>query len=123
MVIYLDNQSNRTGAPNENFARELLELFTLGEGHYSETDLKEAARAFTGWRVDRREGQDGVHDEADRQQRRDRHQEASRHEPSHRSLASYPRNESGAVEIIHGATQHYVLATRLLAPVRDVVER
>lgn len=51
MLIYLDNNSNRKGHPNENYARELLELFTMGEGHYSETDIKEAARAFTGWTV------------------------------------------------------------------------
>jgi uncharacterized protein (DUF1800 family) len=51
MVIYLDlNQSQRT-APNENFARELFELFLLGEGNYSESDIKEAARAFTGYRA------------------------------------------------------------------------
>lgn len=53
MVIYLDNQSNRKQQPNENFAREVMELFTLGEGHYSERDVKEAARAFTGWMVNR----------------------------------------------------------------------
>jgi uncharacterized protein (DUF1800 family) len=52
MVIYLDNASNRKAQPNENFAREVMELFTLGEGHYSEHDVKEAARAFTGWSVD-----------------------------------------------------------------------
>lgn len=51
MILYLDNQSNDRRTPNENFARELLELFTLGEGHYTETDIKEAARAFTGWRI------------------------------------------------------------------------
>lgn len=51
MLIYLDGKSNKKGQPNENFARELLELFTLGEGHYSENDIKEAARAFTGWGV------------------------------------------------------------------------
>ena len=56
MILYLDNQSNRKSHPNENFARELLELFTLGEGHYSETDIKEAARAFTGWTVDKKNG-------------------------------------------------------------------
>jgi uncharacterized protein (DUF1800 family) len=56
MLIYLDNTSNRKQAPNENFARELLELFTLGEGHYTEEDVKQAARAFTGWHVDRGEG-------------------------------------------------------------------
>ena len=49
MVIYLDTATNRKGQPNENFAREVMELFTLGEGHYSEQDIKEAARAFTGW--------------------------------------------------------------------------
>jgi uncharacterized protein (DUF1800 family) len=49
MVIYLDSASNRKGQPNENFAREVMELFTLGEGAYSERDVKEAARAFTGW--------------------------------------------------------------------------
>ena len=52
MVIYLDNASNRKAQPNENFAREVMELFTLGEGHYTEQDVKEAARAFTGWSVD-----------------------------------------------------------------------
>ena len=52
MIIYLDSATNRKGQPNENFAREVMELFTLGEGHYSERDIKEAARAFTGWGVD-----------------------------------------------------------------------
>ncbi len=52
MVIYLDSASNRKGQPNENFAREVMELFTLGEGHYSESDVKAAARAFTGWSID-----------------------------------------------------------------------
>ena len=52
MVIYLDSASNRKGQPNENFAREVMELFTLGEGHYTERDVKEAARAFTGWGID-----------------------------------------------------------------------
>ncbi len=56
MLIYLDNISNKKAHPNENFARELLELFTLGEGHYSESDIKAAARAFTGWTVDRKSG-------------------------------------------------------------------
>ena len=49
MLEYLDNDSNRRQRPNENFARELMELFTLGEGQYTEDDVKEAARAFTGW--------------------------------------------------------------------------
>lgn len=53
MLIYLDNVSNNKEKPNENFARELLELFTLGEGNYTEQDVREAARAFTGWKVRR----------------------------------------------------------------------
>jgi uncharacterized protein (DUF1800 family) len=52
MLIYLDAATNRRGAPNENFAREVMELFTLGEGKYGEQDIKEAARAFTGWSID-----------------------------------------------------------------------
>lgn len=57
MVIYLDSASNRKQQPNENFAREVMELFTLGEGHYSEHDVKEAARAFTGWSLNRDTGE------------------------------------------------------------------
>lgn len=49
MLIYLDSRSNVKTAPNENFARELMELFTLGVGNYGETDVRESARAFTGW--------------------------------------------------------------------------
>ncbi|MCG2614484.1 DUF1800 domain-containing protein [Terrimonas sp. NA20] len=49
MLFFLNNQQNRKGHPNENFAREVMELFTLGRGNYSENDVKEAARAFTGW--------------------------------------------------------------------------
>jgi uncharacterized protein (DUF1800 family) len=51
MVIYLDLQHSQLRAPNENFARELFELFVLGEGNYGESDIKEAARAFTGYRA------------------------------------------------------------------------
>jgi uncharacterized protein (DUF1800 family) len=51
MLVYLDNRLNRKGAPNENYARELLELFALGIGHYTEDDVAEVARAFTGWTV------------------------------------------------------------------------
>lgn len=56
MLIYLDGVQNRRGQPNENFAREVMELFTLGEGHYTQQDIKEAARAFTGWSLDRKTG-------------------------------------------------------------------
>jgi uncharacterized protein (DUF1800 family) len=57
MLVYLDGANSRKEAPNENFAREVMELFTLGEasqgGRYTEQDIKEAARAFTGWSVER----------------------------------------------------------------------
>lgn len=51
MVMYLDLNQSQRNAPNENFARELFELFVLGEGNYTEHDIKEAARAFTGYRA------------------------------------------------------------------------
>jgi len=57
MVVYLDSARNRKGTPNENFAREVMELFTLGEGNYGEQDIKETARAFTGWSLDRATGE------------------------------------------------------------------
>lgn len=66
MLLWLDGRDNRAGAPNENFARELLELFTLGLGgghdshgsaSYTEDDVAEAARALTGWKISRRTGE------------------------------------------------------------------
>jgi len=52
MLICLDQAQSRRGQPNENFAREVMELFALGEGHYTEQDITEAARALTGWSLD-----------------------------------------------------------------------
>lgn len=49
MLRYLNNDSNRKGHPNENWARELMELYTMGIGHYTEADIRESARAWTGW--------------------------------------------------------------------------
>ena len=49
MLYYLDAGVNVKGGANENFAREVMELFTMGVGHYTEQDVREAARAFTGW--------------------------------------------------------------------------
>jgi len=51
MILFLNNQQNSKKHPNENFGREVMELFTLGRGYYTETDVKEIARAFTGWQV------------------------------------------------------------------------
>lgn len=52
MLDFLNNQQNKKGHPNENFAREVMELFTIGHGNYTEQDVKESARAFTGWQHD-----------------------------------------------------------------------
>src|SRR5688500_12591182 len=52
LLVFLDAPANRKDRPNENLARELMELFTLGVGHYSEADVKEAARCLTGWTVE-----------------------------------------------------------------------
>jgi uncharacterized protein (DUF1800 family) len=57
MLLYLDTESSKKGKPNENFAREVMELFTLGEGNYTEEDIRQAARAFTGYQLDRRTGE------------------------------------------------------------------
>ncbi len=66
MLLYLDGANSRKEQPNENFAREVMELFTMGEGNYTEKDIKEVARAFTGWSLDRETGQfmfrRGIHD-------------------------------------------------------------
>ncbi len=69
MIRYLDLDENTRIRPNENFARELFELFILGEGNYSEADIKEAARAFTGYRVRQRYEfffQKSLHDHSDK---------------------------------------------------------
>lgn len=70
MLLYLDGVRNVARQPNENFARELLELFTLGEGHYGEVDVREAARAFTGRAIDRKSGKfvfnDANHDSGEK---------------------------------------------------------
>jgi uncharacterized protein (DUF1800 family) len=51
MLVWLDGRGSKKGNPNENYARELMELFSLGIGHYTEQDIREGARAFTGWDV------------------------------------------------------------------------
>lgn len=51
MLVYLDSATNRKGRPNENYAREVMELFCLGEGNYTERDVQELARCFTGWEI------------------------------------------------------------------------
>jgi len=60
MMLWLDLGANRKGHPNENYARELMELFSLGIGHYTEQDVRESARAFTGWVVRRQRAGGGA---------------------------------------------------------------
>ena len=69
MLIWLDGNSNRRGAANENFAREVFELFCLGIGNYTERDISEAARAFTGWHVRRGRFRfiDSAHDKGEKE--------------------------------------------------------
>ena len=66
MLVWLDNANNEKGRPNENFGRELMELFTLGVGNYTEVDVKQAARALTGYHVNREQWSfvlnNGAHD-------------------------------------------------------------
>jgi uncharacterized protein (DUF1800 family) len=57
MLQFLNNQQNKKDSPNENFAREVMELFTLGRGNYTEADIKNAARAFTGWAFNPKTGE------------------------------------------------------------------
>lgn len=70
MLNFLNNQQNKKGHPNENFAREVMELFTMGRGNYTEKDIREGARAFTGWGYDK-EGhfkeRKNLHDEGAKQ--------------------------------------------------------
>ena len=69
MLQFLNNQQNRKGHPNENFSREVMELFTLGRGNYTEKDVKEGARAFTGWSFDKSGTytfREGTHDDGEK---------------------------------------------------------
>jgi len=70
MLQFLNNQQNQKNHPNENFAREVMELFTLGRGNYTELDIKESARAFTGWAYNGKTGEYAfnakVHDEGNK---------------------------------------------------------
>jgi hypothetical protein len=70
MLIWLDQAQSRKDHPNENFAREVMELFALGEGHYTEKDVTEAARALTGWSLDREQqefvNRPRIHDEGNK---------------------------------------------------------
>lgn len=101
MILYLNNNENKKAHPNENYARELMELFTMGRGNYTEADIKESARAFTGFAVN---GEDFVFRKGD-------------HDEGEKTFLNRRGNFDGddIVDLIfqQPATQKY-LATRLL---------
>ena len=84
MLLWLDGDANRAGSPNENLAREVFELFALGPGNYTEADIREAARALTGWSVTDATGRGG---------------------PAGRRVARFdPRRHDGGVKTVLGRT-------------------
>ena len=96
LLLYLDAPSNRKDHPNENLARELMELFTLGIGNFTEADVKEAARALTGWTVE-----DGVFRESPPSTTTARRpssaaREAGRPPTCSRSCSTSPRRPGGS---------------------------
>ena len=101
MLRYLDNTTNRKGKPNENFARELMELFTLGEGNYSERDIREVARAFTGWTVTRANNHGFVVD-------------AKQHDSGNKTIfgktGNFDGNDVAKMLLAHPATARFVVA-------------
>jgi uncharacterized protein (DUF1800 family) len=104
LLIWLDTSANRKGHPNENLARELLELFTLGIGHYTERDVKEAARALTGWTV----GDDGKFEEV-----------AVRHDDGPKTLLGKTGRWTGA-DLIQMLLEHPATAERLAFRICDL---
>lgn len=78
MLRYLDNDQNKKGKPNENFSRELLELFTTGIGHYTETDVHEGARALSGWTYVGGRGNNNYLEEPKFQYQKGRHDQGSK---------------------------------------------
>ena len=99
LLVWLDGQKNKKGKPNENLARELMELFTLGVGHYSETDVREAARALTGWRVDRAHATAAPVPGAARRRQQDR---ARRDRRPRRPVAGRPAHRPAGVRRVRG---------------------
>jgi len=96
LLVWLDAQANRKGHPNENLARELMELFTLGIGHYTEKDVKEAARALTGWTV-----------------AEDAFQEvAARHDPGEKTILGHKGRWTGS-DLVRMLREHPATADRL----------
>lgn len=96
LLLWLDAPANKRGQPNENLARELMELFTLGVGHYSEADVREVARALTGWTVKQGEFK----------------QQASVHDDGHKSVLGQTGTFSGD-DVVRILLEHPAVARRL----------
>jgi uncharacterized protein (DUF1800 family) len=96
ILEYLDAPANRKGHPNENLARELMELFTLGIGHYSESDVKEAARCLTGW---------GVEEDTFTES-------AARHDGGEKTVLGKSRKWTGT-DLVNQLLKHHATAERL----------
>ncbi len=96
LLLWLDAPANRKDHPNENLARELMELFTLGVGNYSETDVKQAARALTGWTV-----KDGEFRE-----------DLARHDQAEKVLFGQDRKWTGA-DLLKALREHPATSARL----------
>lgn len=106
MVYWLDGQDNVKGNPNENLAREVLELFTLGIGNYTEDDVKEAARAFTGWTYSSRQNPSGALSGDPSPRRRDRfYFAADRHDDGHKTFLGKSGPLSGEEVLEHLSSQ------------------
>jgi uncharacterized protein (DUF1800 family) len=103
LLVWLDAPANRKGHPNENLGRELMELFTLGVGNYTEVDVKEAARALTGWTVE-----DGKFAEV-----------ATRHDADEKTILNKKGKWSGS-DLVKILLEHPATATRLVWRLCDV---
>lgn len=102
LMVWLDAQKNTDKAPNENLGRELMELFTIGVGHFTETDVRQASRALTGWTVDRATG--------------DVHLREKRHDNGSKTVLDHTGNfdDAGLVDILLASEHHApYLVTRL----------
>jgi uncharacterized protein (DUF1800 family) len=104
LLVWLDAPANRRGHPNENLARELMELFTLGIGHYTESDVREAARALTGWGV----GDGGRFEEV-----------PARHDDGEKVLLGRRSRWTGA-DLVRLLLEHPATALRLAGRIYDL---
>jgi uncharacterized protein (DUF1800 family) len=112
MLVWLDADQNRKGRPNENLAREVMELFTLGVGHYSESDVKEAARALTGWALAGGEQLIGANPAMMMESGRGFRFDRARHDPDEKNILGKSGNWTGD-DLLKMLLEHPATARRL----------